>query len=135
MVPNNIYEVEGYFYVNDLELWDHDNNPATQEHLYAALGYSFHSKMKSTYLDIFDYGLFRSTDGGTNWSQVSLNNPVTGVPEHFNDIDVQKFRIVYGLQRLTHTIVLAVEISIFQNQMETQILRLFHLHGQQRHHK
>ena len=88
--PNNIYEVEGYFYVNDLELWDHDNNPATQEHLYAALGYSFHSKMKSTYLDIFDYGLFRSTDGGTNWSQVSLNNPVTGVPEHFNDIDVQK---------------------------------------------
>ena len=87
---NNIYEVEGYFYVNDLEIWDHDNNPATQEHLYAALGFSFHSKMKSTWLDLFDFGLYRSTDGGTSWSLVNINHHVnTSVREQFNDIDVQ----------------------------------------------
>ena len=87
---NNIYEVEGYFYVNDLELWDHDNNPATQEHIYAALGFSYHSKMKSTWLDLFDFGLYRSTNGGTSWSLVNINHHVnTSVREQFNDIDVQ----------------------------------------------
>jgi len=86
---NNIYEVEGYFYVNDLAIWDHDNNPATQEHLYAALGQSSHSKMSSTFLDLFDYGLFRSTDGGITWNKLNINNPSTSVAEQFNDIDVQ----------------------------------------------
>ena len=85
------YEVEGYFYVNDLEIWDHDNNPSTQEHLYAALGFSNHKKMSDTYLDLFDFGLYRSTDGGTNWTLVAQNHHInTSVPEHFNDIDVQK---------------------------------------------
>ena len=84
-------DVEGYFYINDLAIWDHDNNPATQEHIYAALGESFHSKMNQTFKDLAIYGLYRSTDGGINWSPISVNHPDNGaVEEHFNDIDVQE---------------------------------------------
>ena len=83
--------VEGYFYINDLAIWDHDNNPATQEHIYAALGESFHSKMNQTFKDIAIYGLYRSTDGGINWIKMPVNHPDNGaVAEHFNDIDIQK---------------------------------------------
>ena len=85
----NIYEVEGYFYVNDLVIWDHDENPATDEYLFAALGYSSHSKMADTYLDFYEYGLYRSTDGGTNWSKINVLNSVTNQNEHINDMDVQ----------------------------------------------
>ncbi len=86
---NSIYEVEGYFYVNDLAIWDHDNNSATQEYIYAALGYNAHSKMNSTFLDLFDYDLYLSRDGGNTWNPVTITNPDTGVTEQFNDIDVQ----------------------------------------------
>ena len=85
----NIYEVEGYFYVNDLVIWDHDENPATDEYLFAALGYSSHSKMADTYLDFYEYGLYRSTDGGTNWFKINVLNSVTNQNEHINDMDVQ----------------------------------------------
>ena len=84
-------DVEGYFYINDLAIWDHDNNPATQEHIYAALGESFHSKMNQTFKDLAIYGLYRSTDGGITWSPISVKHPDNGaVEEHFNDIDVQE---------------------------------------------
>ena len=86
---NNFYEVEGYFYVNDIAIWDHDNNSSTPEYIYAALGYNSHSKMSATFLDLFDYGLYLSTDGGNIWNAVTINNPDTGVAEQFNDIDVQ----------------------------------------------
>jgi VCBS repeat-containing protein len=85
----NIYEVEGYFYVNDLVIWDHDENPATDEYLFAALGYSSHSKMADTYLDFYEYGLYRSTDGGTIWSKINVLNSGTNQNEHINDMDVQ----------------------------------------------
>ena len=90
--PNGAnFLVDGYFYINDLAIWDHDNNPATQEHIYAALGESFHSKMKQTFKDLTIYGLYRSTDGGSNWNQVPINHPDNpAVREHFNDIDVQE---------------------------------------------
>ena len=86
---NNFYEVEGYFYVNDIAIWDHDNNSSTPEYIYAALGYNSHSKMSATFLDLFDYGLYLSTDGGNTWNPETINNPDTGVAEQFNDIDVQ----------------------------------------------
>jgi VCBS repeat-containing protein len=85
------YDVEGYFYINDLAIWDHDNNPATQEHIYAALGESFHSKMNQTFKDFTIYGLYRSVDGGITWSKIIVNHPDNGaVGEHFNDIDIQE---------------------------------------------
>ena len=84
-------DVEGYFYINDLAIWDHDNNPATQEHIYAALGESFHSKMNQTFKDLAIYGLYRSTDGGITWSSIPVKHPDNAfVEEHFNDIDVQE---------------------------------------------
>ncbi len=87
--PNRFYEVEGYFYVNDLAIWDHDNDSSTPEYIYAALGYSGHSKMNSTLLDLFDYDLYLSTDGGNQWNPVTISNPDTGITEQFNDIDIQ----------------------------------------------
>ena len=30
--------VAGFFYVNDLALYDHDNNPGTQRQLFTAIG-------------------------------------------------------------------------------------------------
>ena len=90
-VSGGEYDVEGYFYINDLAIWDHDNNPATQEHIYAALGESFHSKMNQTFKDLTIYGLYRSIDGGIEWEKIAVNHPDNGaVGEHFNDIDVQK---------------------------------------------
>ena len=90
-VSGGEYDVEGYFYINDLAIWDHDNNPATQEHIYAALGESFHSKMNQTFKDLAIYGLYRSIDGGIEWEKIAVNHPDNGaVGEHFNDIDVQK---------------------------------------------
>ena len=101
------YNVEGYFYINDLAIWDHDNNPATQEHIYAALGESFHSKMNQTYKDLAIYGLYRSIDGGIEWEKIAINHPDNGaVGEHFNDIDVQKVsnRLWLSTTRLSYNL-------------------------------
>ncbi len=84
--------VEGYFYVNDLVLWDHDNNPGTQKYLFAALGASsVRSKfMTSTFLDLNKYGLYRSTDGGATFALATAVNNGPGVIEEINDLEVQE---------------------------------------------
>ncbi len=83
-------EVEGYFYINDLALFDHDDDTTTQSYLYAALGYgSNHKRMSTTDFDYNIYGLYYSTDGGGSWSKITLNNSDTSRPENINDIEVQ----------------------------------------------
>ena len=83
--------VDGHFYINDIAIWDHDNNPATQEHIYAALGESSHSKMNQTFKDLALYGLYRSMDGGISWNKIPVSHPDNAARgEHFNDIDVQE---------------------------------------------
>ncbi|PSR10991.1 MAG: hypothetical protein C7M88_00265 [Candidatus Arcticimaribacter sp.] len=83
-------EVEGYFYINDLALFDHDDDTTTQSYLYAALGYgSNHKRMSTTDFDYNIYGLYYSTDGGSSWSKITLNNSDTSRPENINDIEVQ----------------------------------------------
>ena len=58
--------VAGFFYVNDLALYDHDNNPGTQRQL-AAIGGNIRSRyMTSTFQDINEFGLYKSTNGGTS---------------------------------------------------------------------
>ena len=97
------------------------NNPATQEHIYAALGESFHSKMNQTFKDLAIYGLYRSTDGGITGS-ISVKHPDNAiVEEHFNDIDVQEVsnRLWLSTTRSSYN-----ERGNFtlQNQMERQVL-------------
>ena len=90
--PPGQTNVEGNFYVNDLVLWDHDNNPGTQKYLFAALGASSVRGrfMTRTFLDINSYGLYRSTDGGSSFSLITDVNNGPGVIEEINDLEVQE---------------------------------------------
>ena len=81
--------VNGYFYVNDLVVYDHDNNPATTNWLLAALGDSNHRKMTSTFLDAIDLGLYFSDDEGATWSEISSLMYNATFNEHINDIEIQ----------------------------------------------
>ena len=85
------YLVDGYFYINDLAFFDHDNDPSTTTWIYAALGNSSHSRMSSTFLDFDKYGLYVSKDGGTSWNQITtgLNYQDGAQREGINDIDIQ----------------------------------------------
>ena len=85
------YLVDGYFYINDLEFYDHDQDPSTTTWIYAALGNSSHSRMSNTFLDFDKYGLYVSKDGGTNWNQITtgLYYQDGAQREGINDIDVQ----------------------------------------------
>ena len=82
--------INGYFYINDLAIFDHDNDPTTTNWIYAALGMSNHRHMPNTYLDFFNYGLIYSTDEGLTWNEIPINEAGTSKPEHINDIEVQK---------------------------------------------
>lgn len=82
------WDVSGYFYVNDLVVYDHDNNPATTNWLLAALGESYHDKMTNTYLDFFEHGLYFSDDEGATWSKLG-GLMYNAYNEHINDIEIQ----------------------------------------------
>ncbi|MFL2611196.1 MAG: Ig-like domain-containing protein [Flavobacteriaceae bacterium] len=91
--PPGQTEVDGFFYVNDLVLWDHDKNPGTQKILLAALGSGgIRSRyMNSTFLDITSFGLYKSTNGGTSFSKITSVNNGVGISnlEEINDLDIQ----------------------------------------------
>ena len=86
--------VNGFFYVNDLVLWDHDKNPGTQKLLFAAIGSSYvrGDKMKSTYTDLNEFGLYKSSDSGASFSRITdLNNGggTTRDLYNVNDLEIQ----------------------------------------------
>ena len=84
--------VEGFFYVNDLVLWDHDNNPGTQKLLFAALGAkSIRGRyMSRTFLDAYTYGLYKSSNGGTSFTKITSVNNGAGKLDEINDLEVQE---------------------------------------------
>ena len=82
--------INGYFYINDLAIFDHDNDPTTTNWIYAALGMSNHRHMSNTYLDLFNYGLIYSRDEGLTWDEIPINEAGTEDLEHINDIEVQE---------------------------------------------
>ena len=83
---------QGAFFVNDIILYDHDKNPATDAWVFAGLAGSFSSRSygsQNTVLDSQTYGLYKSTDAGGSFSLVtSVNNGV--VYEVVNDLEVQE---------------------------------------------
>lgn len=84
--------VEGYFYINDLVIYDSDPTDATNvKWIYAALGYGSHSRMSpTTLLDLYETGLYRSQDNGTTWSKIGASLTGNGgFPLQINDIEVQ----------------------------------------------
>jgi len=83
-----ITRVEGYFAVNDIILYDHDNNAGTDAQVFAAIGTTWHSRSLSTGLDPFTYGLFKSTDAGSTFTQITSVSNGSQVDE-INDLEVQ----------------------------------------------
>ena len=82
------------FYVNDLVLWDHDKNPGTQKLLFAAIGSSYvrGDKMKSTYTDLNEFGLYKSSDSGVSFSRITDLNNGGGHPEIFTMLMILKYK-------------------------------------------
>tara|TARA_B100000767_G_scaffold268869_1_gene289825 strand:- start:2972 stop:8137 length:5166 start_codon:yes stop_codon:yes gene_type:complete len=81
--------VEGYFAVNDIVLYDHDNNAGTDAQVFAAIGTTWHSRSTMTGLDPFTYGLFKSADAGSTFTQITSVNNGSQVDE-INDLEIQK---------------------------------------------
>lgn len=80
-------EVPGTYFITDIVVRDKDGNSATtnDSEVFAAIGGSFYSSNPiDTYVGRNNYGIFKSIDNGTNWSQISLevnSNPVA--PNNF----------------------------------------------------
>ena len=80
-------------FVNDIILYDHDKNPATDAWVFAALGASFSSRSYSTgsgntFMDELTYGVYKSTNAGSTFSRLNITNG-NGDLESVNDLEVQ----------------------------------------------
>jgi hypothetical protein len=77
--------VPGIQFINDVVI---KNNGGTSE-IYVAVGDTFYSSSAtSTYQGSDAIGLYKSTDGGTSWSQLSLPLTAAGNPSCPNDIEI-----------------------------------------------
>ena len=95
---NNVYKVTGTttsgtvpgtYYMTDIIVRDKDGSSATtnDSEVFAAIGASFYSSNPiDTFVGTNNYGIFKSTDNGSNWSQVTLN--VDGNPVAPNDFEI-----------------------------------------------
>ncbi len=83
--------VEGYFFINDLQIWDPTPSDTSNndEYIFALLGQGFDSTGEITeFFDLSINGLYLSTDGGSVWSKIALPSDVSGKDYHLNDIEV-----------------------------------------------
>lgn len=98
-------EVPGTYFMTDIIVRDKDGSAATtnDSEVFAAIGGSFYSSNPiTTYVGRNDYGIFKSTDNGANWSQVTLEvdgNPIA--PNNFelatdNTLWLSTTRNLYG---------------------------------------
>ena len=93
VTPSGGNDIEGAFFVNDIILYDHDLNPATDAWVFAALGASFSSRSYSTgngntFMDELTYGVYKSTNGGSSFNRLNIRNG-NGDLESVNDLEVQ----------------------------------------------
>ena len=91
------HTIDGQFYVNDLVIWDSDNNSnADNTIIFAAIGVGWNGETDigiNTFMGGVnakkDWGLYKSTDNGTNWSKVAdVVQEGTTNPENVNDIEI-----------------------------------------------
>ena len=83
--------VEGYFFINDLQIWDPTPSDTSNndEYIFALLGQGSDSTGEITeFFDLSINGLYLSTDGGSVWSKIALPSDVSGKDYHLNDIEV-----------------------------------------------
>ncbi|WP_226789231.1 T9SS type A sorting domain-containing protein [Polaribacter reichenbachii] len=85
---NNVYQIRGAtsetsyinvpgtYFMTDIIVRDKDGNSATTDdsEVFAAIGGSFYSSNPlSTWVGLNDYGIYKSTDDGSNWSKLTLD--------------------------------------------------------------
>ncbi|MDA8640559.1 Ig-like domain-containing protein [Flavobacteriaceae bacterium] len=89
---NNVWLVEGYFFINDLVIYDADlTDPNNDKWIYAALGYAVNSRMDpSTLQDLYETGVYRSQDNGVTWAKLTDSDLTDGFPLQINDIEIQE---------------------------------------------
>ncbi|MDC0485826.1 Ig-like domain-containing protein [Flavobacteriaceae bacterium] len=83
--------VEGYFFINDLQIWDPTPSDTSNndEYIFALLGQGFDSTGEITeFFDLSINGLYLSTDGGSVWSKIALPSLLSSKDYHLNDIEV-----------------------------------------------
>ena len=83
--------VEGYFYINDLQVWDPTplNTSNNDEYIFAAVGQGQDASNEyNEFYDMNNHGLYVSTDGGANWTKCNLPANSNGRSDHLNDIEV-----------------------------------------------
>ena len=102
---NNVYKVRGTtssgtvpgtYYITDIVVRDNDGSNLTtnDSEVFAAIGASFYSSNPiSTFVGTNDYGIFKSTDNGSNWSQVTLGAGADKVAP--NDFEIGKDNILW----------------------------------------
>ena len=95
---NNIYKitgttsagiVPGTYYMTDIIVRDKDGSSATtnDSEVFAAIGASFYSSNPiNTFVGTNNYGIFKSTDNGSNWSKITLD--VEGTTVAPNDFEI-----------------------------------------------
>ena len=87
-------QVQGFFAINDIVLYDHDNSSLTDAQVFAAVGTTWFSRASNnsdsnsmlTGLDTSEYGLWKSDDAGSTFNKISL--PEGNVD--LNDLEVQE---------------------------------------------
>lgn len=81
--------VPGTYYITDIIVRDKDGDNLTpnDSEIFASVGANFYSSNPiNTYVGVNDYGIFKSTDEGANWSKITLDvdgNSVAG-----NDFEI-----------------------------------------------
>lgn len=86
---SSIINVPGTYFMTDIIVRDKDGNPETKDdsEVFASIGGSFYSSNPvSSFIGLNDYGIFKSTDEGDSWSQITLE--VDGKPIASNDFEI-----------------------------------------------
>ena len=97
--------VPGTYYITDIVVRDKDgdSNTTNDSEVFASIGASFYTRNPiNTFVGVNDYGIFKSTDQGNNWNQVTLDvNGNSIAPNDFeigldNTLWLATTRNVYG---------------------------------------
>jgi len=94
------YLVPGQTHVNDIAIRD---NVGTSE-VYVAVGDSFYSdSSNATYMGGADLGLYKSSNGGTDWTKLTIPNTTSGNPSCPNDLEISADNTIYFSTTYSYT--------------------------------